>query len=390
MGSKKKVATVVTSRSQYARVKTALQALNESNRVNLSIILSGGALVHRFGDLSDIIRQAGLQVEKKIHTLLEAGDPVAQAKTTGMGLVEYATALRELDPDLMLTSGDRYETMACTLAASYLNVPVVHLEGGEITGSIDDKVRHATTKMADYHLVSTERSVWVVESLGESVDRIYYTGCPSIDVAERILQEGREQYDPQPEYGGVGDHVDVSSDYIVIQYHPIPTEYNSNYQKTMELISAHEKLDVPTFWFWPNMDAGTDQVSKAMREYREKNKPSNTHFFISLDPRDYLTLVKNSACMVGNSSVGIRECSYFGTPTVNIGDRQQSRERGPNVLDVMCDADAIAEGVRAQLSNGSYRQSQLYGTGDAAQKILDTIVDLEPELKSPMTRDLLE
>jgi UDP-hydrolysing UDP-N-acetyl-D-glucosamine 2-epimerase len=370
-------------------MKTVLQALTEDSRIDFHLVISGGALVHRFGDLSDTISEAGMEIDKKIHTLLEAGEPVAQAKTTGIGLVEYATTFEEVDPDLLLTSGDRHETMASTLASSYLNIPVVHLEGGEITGSIDDRVRHATTKMADYHFVSTERSKEIVNQLGEPIDRIYRTGCPSIELAEQIIQEKRREYDPQTEYGGVGDTVDVSHDYIIIQYHPLPMEYKSNYDKIQELIEAYEQLDVQAFWFWPNMDAGTDQISKAIREYREQQDPDGVRFFISMDPHDYLTLVKNSKCMVGNSSVGIRECSYFGIPTVNIGERQQSRERGPNVLDVDCDANAIAEGIRSQLQHGSYPQSTIYGNGNAAQKITDTIAELDPERKPPMTPDLL-
>lgn len=138
------------------------------------------------------------------------------------------------------------------------------------------------------------------------------------------------------------------------------------------------------------MDAGTDQVSQAMREYREQEDPQGVQFFISLKPYDYLTLVKNSACMVGNSSVGIRECSYFGTPTVNIGNRQQSRERGPNVLDVECNSDAISGAVRTQLKDGSYPRSTIYGNGNAAQKISDTITGLDPELKPSMAPDLFD
>ncbi len=384
------VATVITTRSQYARVKTVLEHLHNDGRTDLSIILSGGSLVHRFGDISDIIEDSGLEIDRKIHTLLEAGDPIAQAKTTGIGLIEYATAFEEIDPDLLLASGDRYETMASTLAASYLNIPVVHLEGGEITGSIDDKVRHATTKLSDYHLVSTERSKEIVCSLGESNSRVYRTGCPSIDLAEQIVKDGNDQYDPQQEYGGVGDTVDVTKEYIIVQYHPLPTEYESNYEKVQQLISAFDRLNVQAFWFWPNMDAGTDQVSKAIREYREDTDPDGVHFFISLNPYDYLTLVKNSACLVGNSSVGIRECSYFGVPAVNIGPRQQSRERGPNVQDVECDADEIETAIREQFDNGSYSRSTIYGDGNAAKTITDLIAELEPELKSPMTPNLLD
>lgn len=383
------VVAVVTSRSQYARVKTALQALNKDDRIEFNLIVSGGALAHRYGNLTDVISDDGLTIDTKIQTLLEAGEPVTQAKTTGLGLMEYATALDDYEPDVLLTSGDRYETMASTLAASYLNIPVVHLEGGELTGSIDDKVRHATTKMADYHLVSTERSKRVVRELGEPSDRIYRTGCPSIDLAEQIIQERRDEYDPQAEYGGVGQAVDVSEEYIVVQYHPVPTEYHSNYDKTQELIEAYERLDIQAFWFWPNMDAGTDQVSKAIREYREDIDPEGVRFFISLKPEDYLTVVNNSTCVVGNSSVGIRECSYFGVPAVNIGDRQQSRERGPNVLDVGVDANEISDGIRSQLSHGPYSKSDIYGSGSAATTITETIAELDPELKPPMTPEVL-
>lgn len=386
---KKTVASIVTTRSQYARIKSVYQALNKDSRLEFDLIVSGGGLVHRFGDLTEIIEEEGISIEKEIHTLLEGGEPVTQAKTTGMGLIEYSTALDELDPDVLLTSGDRYETIATTIAASYLNIPVIHMEGGEITGSIDDKVRHATTKMSDYHFVSTDRSMEIVKRLGEYDERVYQTGCPSTDICKRIVQEDRTHYDPQPEYGGVGDTVDVTQDFILIQYHPLPTEYESNYEKIQKLISAYKQLKIPAFWFWPNMDAGTDQVSKAIREYRETDDPDDVHFFINLDPRDYLTLVRNSACVVGNSSVGIRECSYFGVPTVNIGDRQQSRERGPNVLDVRCETDKIREGVQEQLAHGSYEHSELYGNGDVSGRITDIIAEMEPELKDPMTPELL-
>jgi UDP-hydrolysing UDP-N-acetyl-D-glucosamine 2-epimerase len=379
------VAAVVTTRSQYARIKTVYRALIEDDRIDFDLVVSGGGLVHRFGDLSEVIDDAEMEITKKIHTLVEGGEPVTQAKTTGMGLVEFATAFTEIGPDVVLTSGDRYETMATTIAASYLNIPVVHLEGGELTGSIDDKVRHATTKMADYHFVSTERSRRIVSQLGEPSDRIHETGCPSIDLCREIVGADRDDYDPQEAYGGVGDDVDVDQEYVVVQYHPLPTEYESNYEKTWTLIDAYEQLDVQAFWFWPNMDAGTDLVSKAIREYREKQDPGVVRFFINLDPRDYLTLVNNAECMVGNSSVGIRECSYFGVPTVNIGDRQQHRERADNVQDVPCETDDIADAIWAQLEHGRYTQSTRYGDGFAAEQITDFLGTTAPTLKDTMS-----
>jgi UDP-hydrolysing UDP-N-acetyl-D-glucosamine 2-epimerase len=274
--------------------------------------------------------------------------------------------------------------MAVTLAASYLNIPVLHTQGGELTGSIDEKVRHATTKMADYHFVSTERSKQIVERLGEKLQRVFDVGCPSIDLAKDISESGDETYDPQAEYDGTGSNIDVTDDYLVIQYHPVPTDYQSQYDKTWELIEAVDDLDIPAFWFWPNMDAGTDQVSKAIREFRNRRQPDDVKFYINLRPRDYLTVVSNSACLVGNSSVGIRECSYLGQPSLNIGERQMYRERAENVIDIPCHAEDIQDGIETQLASGGYQRSTLYGDGTAGEQIAELIAELDIERKGPM------
>jgi UDP-hydrolysing UDP-N-acetyl-D-glucosamine 2-epimerase len=280
--------------------------------------------------------------------------------------------------------------MAITLAASYLNIPVVHTPGGEITGSIDDKVRHATTKIADYHMVATERSRKVVERFGEPEDRVYLTGGPSNDVVADIVDADENgPYDPQPEYDGVGDDIDVTERYVVVQYHPVHTDYQSEYEKAWEVLTAVERLDTQVFWFWPNMDAGNDEISRAIRKFREEVDPPGWKFFVNLHPKDYLRLVKNSACQVGNSSVAVRECSFLGQPAVNVGERQQYRERAENVVDVACDADEIVAAVREQMAAGEYPQSTLYGDGRAGERIKDVIVDTDLTLKSPMTLDLL-
>jgi UDP-hydrolysing UDP-N-acetyl-D-glucosamine 2-epimerase len=289
-----------------------------------------------------------------------------------------------VDPNAVITIAARYETMAVTLAASYLNIPILHTQGGEFSGSIDDKVRHATTKMADYHFVSTERSKQVVERFGEDPERVFNVGCPSIDIAKIILENRNETYDPQDEYGGTGSQVNVNKEYIVVQYHPVPTDYQSQYEKTWELIEAVDEIDIPAFWFWPNMDAGTDQVSSAIREFRNQRQPDNIKFYINLQPRDYLTVVSNSSCLVGNSSVGIRECSYLGQPSLNIGDRQMHRERAENVIDVACHEEDIREGIETQLASGGYQRSTLYGDGTAGEQICEFISELDIKRKGPM------
>lgn len=378
------IAICLTSRGNYARTGTILHALEDNPDMDLDIIVGGASVVRKYGTLTEMLKADGLEVTNTFHNVIEGGKPISAAKTTGLSMMEFANELNSLDPDAVITIADRYETMAVTLAASYLNIPVLHTQGGELTGSIDDKVRHATTKMADYHFVSTERSKQILKCLGEEPQRVFDVGCPSIDLAKDIHNHGDKTYDPQHEYDGVGSNVDVTDDYLVIQYHPVPTDYQSQYEKTWEVIEAVDNLSLPVFWFWPNMDAGTDQVSKAIREYRNRRQPDNVKFYINLRPRDYLTVVSNSACLVGNSSVGIRECSYLGQPSVNIGERQMYRERAENVTDVSCRTEDIQDGIEAQLTSEAYPRSTLYGDGTAGEQICDLISNLEIERKGSM------
>lgn len=377
----------LTTRSQYARVKTALTEIDNNPDLSIKILLTGAGVVRKYGSLQSILESDGLEVSRTVQNVVEGGNLASQSKTTGLAMVETTTWLREADPDIVMITGDRHEIMAITLSASYLNFPIVHLEGGEITGSIDDRVRHATTKFSDYHFVSTDRGSKVVRRLGEDRDRIFQTGCPSIDIAKTVIENGDKNYDPQDERG-VGATLDVSEDFIIVQHHPVPTEYTDQYQKTWTLINALDRIDVQKFWFWPNMDGGTDQVSKAMREFRGKRDPDDTHFLVNLPPEEYLMLVNNSVCVVGNSSVGIRECSYFGKPAVNIGDRQQFRERADNVTDVDCDEDAIHDAVVAEMGK-SYDSDTLYGDGAAGQRIAELIAKIDVEQKGSMDPSML-
>jgi UDP-hydrolysing UDP-N-acetyl-D-glucosamine 2-epimerase len=376
------VAFCLTTRSQYARVKTALTAIRDDPEMELELLLTGAGVVRKYGSLQSILEDDGLEVSRSVQNVVEGGNLASQSKTTGLAMVETTTWLREVDPDVVMITGDRYEIMAIALPACYLNVPIVHLEGGEITGSVDDKVRHATTKFSDYHFVSTDRASKVVRRLGEDRNRVFKTGCPSIDIADRVRETDDSKYDPQEEKG-VGAYLDVTEEFIVVQYHPVPTEYGDQYEKTWTLIDALDRIDVQKFWFWPNMDGGTDMVSKAMREFRGKRDPDDVHFLINLPPEEYLTLVNNSECMVGNSSVGIRECSYLGKPAVNIGERQRFRERAGNVTDVACEEGPIHDAVVEEIPR-SYESSSLYGDGGAGGRIAELTAGLDVEQKGSM------
>jgi UDP-hydrolysing UDP-N-acetyl-D-glucosamine 2-epimerase len=237
-------------------------------------------------------------------------------------------------------------------------------------------VRHAVTKLANLHFVSTEHAAERVIRMGEDPDTVFVTGCPSIDLAASILDRPDLDFDPLEEYGGVGDYFDISDGYLVVMQHPVTTEYEQAYQQVTETLYAVRGANLPTFWFWPNVDAGADGTSKGIRVFREQNVETNFHFFRNMSPEDFLRLIYNSLAVVGNSSVGIRESSYLGVPVINIGDRQRGRERGPNVLDVGYDRDEILAAIQEQVEHGHYPRSQIYGDGNAGERIAELLASV--------------
>jgi len=296
------------------------------------------------------------------------------AKTTGIAITELATTFYNLKPDMVVTIADRFETIATSIAAAYQNIPLVHIQGGEVTGNIDEKVRHANTKLADIHLVASEDAKKRVIKMGEDPEYVFNTGCPSIDLAREILDNSRLDFDPIEKYGGVGAEIDYKNGYLVVMQHPVTTEYEKAREHVLETLHAVNDLDIPTFWFWPNVDAGSDGTSRGIRQFREKYNPKNIRFMKNMEPQDFLKLLYNSLCLIGNSSVGIRECSFLGVPVVNIGSRQDGRVRGKNVIDVReYNKELIKEAINKQLVHGKYESEHIYGDGRAGERIADIL-----------------
>jgi UDP-hydrolysing UDP-N-acetyl-D-glucosamine 2-epimerase len=301
--------------------------------------------------------------------VLEGEHLAAMAKTTGIGLMELTTVFDNLQPDVVVSVADRFETLATAIAASYMNIPLAHVQGGEVTGSIDEKVRHAVTKLADIHFVASRKAAERVIRMGECSETVHVTGCPSIDLAAPLLQDGALDFDPFRKYGGVGSEVDISRGYVVVLQHPVTTEYERAREHVNETLHAVNELGMPALWFWPNVDAGSDGTSGGVRTFREMVKPKHMHFFKNMEGTDFLKLLCNSKCLIGNSSVGVRECSYLGIPVVNIGGRQAGRDRGINVIDVDYDREEIMVAVERHLSNGTYPSDPIYGDGHAGERI---------------------
>ncbi|MCO6494384.1 MAG: UDP-N-acetylglucosamine 2-epimerase (hydrolyzing) [Bacteroidetes bacterium] len=375
--SKRKVCVVVTARASYSRIKTALIAIQNHPDLELQLVVAASALLDKYGSAVNYIEEDGLKISERVFMVIEGATLATSAKSTGIGIVELSTTFDNLKPDVVCTIGDRYETMATAIAASYMNIPLVHIQGGEVTGNIDEKVRHAISKLADIHLVSNEDAKERLIKLGEFEDKIYVTGCPSIDLAKDVLDNPEMDFDPCEKYGGVGSYIDSAKPYLVVMQHPVTTEYSNAKSQAKILVEVIHELDINTFWFWPNPDAGSDGTSNALRSYREEFPNNKLRFFKNMEGRDFLKLLLHSKCLIGNSSVGIRECSFLGVPVVNIGSRQNRRLRAHNVLDVDFDKEHIKDAVLKQLEKGRIESESIYGSGNAGKNIADVISKIE-------------
>ena len=371
--SVRKICVVVTARPSYSRVKAALTAIKNHPKLELQLVIAGSALLVRYGNAVDFIEQDGFTISEKVFMVLEGENPTAMAKTTGLGVMELANVFYKLQPDAVVTIADRFETIATSIAASYQNIPLIHLQGGEVTGNIDEKVRHANTKLADIHLVASEDAKQRVIKMGENPDMVFNTGCPSIDLAKAVKDNPTLDFDPIQKYGGVGTNINWQAGYIVVMQHPVTTEYASAKTDIETTLQAIHELNIPTFWFWPNVDAGSDGTSAGIRRYRELNKLENIHFFKNMESNDFLKLLVNSKCLIGNSSVGIRECAFLGVPTVNIGTRQNRRKRASNVVDVNYQKEEIKKAIEERMHSVTIASENIYGSGNSGKQIADVL-----------------
>lgn len=385
MSNPRKICVVITARPSYSRVKTVLTEIRNHPGLELQLVVAASALLDRYGSAVNYIEKDGFAVAAKVFNVLEGENLTAAAKTTGIGILELSTVFDNLKPDIVVTVADRFETMATAISASYMNIPLAHIQGGEVTGNIDEKVRHSITKLADYHFVASENARQRVISLGEMPEMVFNTGCPSIDLAKNVVGQKQLSFDPYEKYGGVGGKPDLSKGYLVVMQHPVTTEYKNSRKHIEETLEAIKALGLPTLWFWPNVDAGADGTSTGIRAFREKHDIPNVHFFKNMEGDDFLLLLHHAIGLVGNSSVGIRECAFLGVPVINIGSRQNRRDRGNNVTDVDYSSEAIVAAVRQTFSKGKAKSSDVYGGGNAGENIARLLETLPLQFHKTIT-----
>ncbi|MFA5022264.1 MAG: UDP-N-acetylglucosamine 2-epimerase [Patescibacteria group bacterium] len=371
---KRRICFVITSKIHYGRSKIILEELKKRDDVELKIIVGASAILPNYGDVITLMNEDGFVCDEKITMTLEGGNPVAMAKTAGIGVIEFTTVFDNLKPDIVLLRGDRYEVLSAAIAAAYLNIPIAHIEGGDVTGTIDESVRHAITKLAHIHFTTNEKAKQRVLKMGEDPDYVFDFGSPDLEfVARNSYSISNDLINKL----GVGDIVDINKPYLILMQHPVTSEIDQNRKNIDTTLETLKDLGIPTICFWPNDDAGTNEVAKGIRVFRENKNPKHMRFTKYLGPEEFIGLLKNTVCLVGNSSAGIKECSYLGVPVVNIGTRQNGRLQAENVTNVNYDQEEIKNAILNQIKHGKYPSSSIYHKPDTAKNITETLAKIK-------------
>tara|TARA_A100001011_G_scaffold388030_1_gene466867 strand:- start:445 stop:1584 length:1140 start_codon:yes stop_codon:yes gene_type:complete len=376
----KKIFFVITARASLSRVKSVIQNCKKKKNLKVYVISAASMVSNKYGEAEKDLQKLGIKSNWRLPCLFDDHDIVSQPNTTANLILQLTSIFHNNRPDAVVSVADRYETIATAIASSYMNIPLIHLLGGEVTGNIDEKVRHAITKLSDIHLVANKDSYNRIKKLGEDPKKIFVTGCPSIDIAKESIKHDLKKI----KLDGVGNEIDLSKDYCVVLQHPDTSRFDRSRNDINCILKAMKKINYQTVWFWPNPDAGTSQLSEGIRSFREIEKIKNVYFIKHLRDLDFLCLLKNSKCLIGNSSVGIRECAYLGIPVVNIGDRQKNRLRAENVIDVELNISAIINSIEKQLKK-SYKPSIIYGDGNSGKKISDILSESSFSYKKQIT-----
>lgn len=370
----RKVFILVERRADYSRYKPILERLKADSFFEIYLVVTGICLLDIHGNDVNYIENDGYKINAKI----EMFDPEAEdnggemVRSMSRVLSGVVTELEKAKPDVVLSGFDIGGNFAVTIAAAHMNIPVAHIQGGEVTGSIDESIRHAMSKFSHIHFPATEDARDRLIRLGENPEDIYVVGCPSIDVLINTPYLDKKELE-------VTYDLDFSKPFIIMIQHPVTTEVKSSLDQIRETIKAIERMNIQAIALLPNNDAG---YSKIINEI----KKSSIRWYPSLSTLDFINLYRNAWALVGNSSSGIHETPTFKIPAVNIGNRQMGRERAANVIDVMNNSDAIEEGIKKALFDQEFRGfvktiKNPYGIGNSAEQIVKILKEVSFEGK---------
>ena len=370
-----KVLTIITARASYSRFKGTLLELENNNQIDSKIICTCSALMEKFGNISKVIESDGLNVIRTVCTEVEGNELETMPLTVANTINHLTSIFKNENPDFIVTIADRYETISTAISAAYMNIPLIHIQGGEVTGNIDEKVRHSISKLADFHFVSTDRAKKRLISMGENPKAIFNTGCPSIDIIKEKNEVDIESLSLRLKQLDHNNDLDHKNGFIIMLLHTETENHTESHQRANKILNRISGLNKQLIIFWPNPDAGTEGVSKSIRIFKNNNDKKNHIYVKNLESKFFLKLLDECDFLIGNSSVGIRECSYMGVPVINIGDRQRGRDRGSNVIDLSWEEFDNVDFITI-LNTKDISKDNLYGDGESSKKISKLISTL--------------
>lgn len=373
----KKICAIIHNRANYGSIKSVLLLLKKNKSFKLQIIVGGSANLERFGSVIKIIKNDKFKIDKKINFVIEGNSPLEMSKSTGLAILEISNSLDELKPDLVITVGDRYETIATAISASYMNIPLAHTMGGEISGTIDESVRHAVTKFSNIHFAATKIAKKNILKMGENKNYVFNVGCPRIDEVKKILKKEPVELQKIINSFGVGDNLNLEKPFITIMNHPVTTEYGSGEKEISKILKIVNKIDIQKIVFWPNPDAGSEDISRGIRKWREKFGDHKTRYFKNLEQKYFYHILNKTECLIGNSSSGVREGCFIGVKNICIGSRQSGREIGKNTFMIKNKEKTLLSLLKKILKSKTKKiRDYRYGDGYAAERIVKILKNI--------------
>ena len=374
--NKKKVLVVLVDRANYGRMKPVMKELKKSKNIELDVLCTGTMLLSRFGNVTKIVEEDGFKISSKVYMEVEGSNPTTMSKSIGLGILELSNEYHRLKPDIVLLIGDRYEALAASIAAAYMNLTLAHIQGGEVSGSIDESCRHAISKFSHIHFPSTERSAEYLIKMGEKKDMVHNVGCPVGDYI-KSLPDNLKNKDIE---GGIGCEIDLNKPYLLVIFHPVTTKFIER-NDIRNVLNVLNRINMQTIWLWPNIDAGADFISTEIRNYRENNNSDWLYLIKNFTPEVFQKVLKRASCAIGNSSSFIRDSTFSGVPVVLVGNRQIGREHGKNLIESEFKEKELEKNINFQLKHGKYSDADIYGNGTAAKKIVKHLINLNPDLQ---------
>lgn len=366
MSHKRKIIYISGTRADFGLMQSTLQTLDRDDAIELSIVVTGMHLTATYGRTITDIEATKIRICAQVETDLEPTTGATMARALGVMIVAFTDVFEAEKPDIILLLGDRGEMLAAAIAAIHLNIPVAHIHGGERSGTVDELVRHAISKLSHIHFVSTAASAQRLIKMGEKPQYVYEVGAPGLDgLTEQISRHKTELWAEQG--------LSLERPVALMLFHPVLQEAENAELDTTEILDSLLHSNWQIIALMPNADAGSAGIRKVL----SANKNSDLHCVTHLPRNDFLGFMKSVDLMIGNSSAGIIEAASFGTPVVNIGSRQAFRERNANVIDIAPTAQLLAETIGNVMKNGRYSAKNIYGDGQAGTRICNLLKEIE-------------